>query len=383
MKFTIVTPSYNQGDYVGRTIDSIIRQEGDFEIQYLIRDGGSTDQSVDIFKQTDALLAGNPDLGNRGVEFSWISEKDGGQSAAINSGLRLAEGDICAFLNSDDMYIPGAFAAVAKAFQQMPEADFVYGDGQVTDENDQLQWRWLSRPYDFDVLTQHHEFWNSASNYISQASTFWRRSVMDKIGYFDEVFHFAMDLEYWVRAGKAGLRLEHLPVELSMFRVIAGTKTTSGPTVQWPDTIEMLRRHAPDKLQALCAYYFYNVVLKHKWDMAAAMEEYKRETETTHKIPANEMPEYREVLDRAARLGRVVCATDRLRRGDEAVARQFYDEAMQGSRGIGNDPIVWRYRFRRAIGRKGRELFEGFAQRWVHSYRQRKFDYRYAQAQSE
>ncbi len=229
MKFTIVTPSLNQGEYIGRTIDSVIRQEGDFEIQYLVRDGGSSDQTVDILQQTEALLASGVDLGNRGVEFSWVSQKDGGQSAAINAGLRQATGDIVAYLNSDDMYSPGALAAVAKAFQEKPEADFVYGDGTVIDENDNLQWVWLSRPYDFEVLTRVHQAWNSASNYISQASTFWRRSVGDRMGLFDEAFQNSMDVEYWVRGGYNGMRFEHIQVDLSKFRMIQGTKSLVEP----------------------------------------------------------------------------------------------------------------------------------------------------------
>lgn len=383
MKFTIVTPSLNQGAYIGRTIQSIIRQQGDFEIQYLVRDGGSTDETVEILRQTEELLASKPDLGNRGVSFSWVSERDGGQTAAINAGLRQASGDVLAYLNSDDMYCPGAFAAVADAFERMPEADFVYGDGLITDENDEVQWTWLSRPYDFAVLTQHHEAWNSPSNYISQASTFWRRSVTQRLGYFDEAFHNAMDLEYWIRAGAAGMRLEHIPVELSMFRLIEGTKSMSSPTVFWPDTIEIFRRYAPDRLLSLAAYYLYNLMLAHHWDLDKAVAEYRHQTQTTHQVPEPSRAGYLAVLEKGERLGRVVCAIDALRRGDEALARGLFRDGMQGSRGLRNHPLVWRYRVRSALGRRARVWFDHAAERWVSSYRRRKIDYRYSQAQPE
>lgn len=382
MKFTIVTPSLNQGEYIGRTIDSVIRQEGDFKIQYLVRDGGSTDQTVDILRQTDKLLASGADLGNRGVEFSWVSRKDGGQSAAINAGLREAAGDIVAYLNSDDAYLPAALAAVAQAFQDKPEADFVYGDGTVIDEYDNLQWVWLSRPYNFKVLTRHHEAWNEASNYISQASTFWRRSVGERMGLFDEAFQNAMDLEYWIRGGSKGMRFEHIPVELSQFRLIQGTKSLSSPTVFWPDTIEIYRRYAPESLLTTCAYYFYNLVLAHQWDLAAAEQEYDRQLRETHRVPADEAPAFEAVKARGRRLGKVICAIDALRRGDDATSDRLYAEATREG-GFGLHPVVWRYRVRRALGVKGRAWFENAVQRWVASYKKRKVDYRYSEAKSE
>jgi glycosyltransferase involved in cell wall biosynthesis len=377
MKLTIVTPSLNQGAYIGRTIDSVIGQRGDFQIQYLVRDGGSTDGTVEILKAAEQRLASRPDLGNRGVEFSWVSQIDGGQSAAINAGLRLATGDILAYLNSDDVYCPGAFAAVVEAFQQRREADFVYGDGQVIDEQDNLQWIWLARPYDFRMLTRHHEAWNSASNYISQASTFWRRSVIDRIGLFDEAFHNAMDLEYWIRAGAKGLRLDHISVELSKFRLIQGTKSLSSPTVFWPDTVEIHRRYAPDSLLTTCGYYLYNLVLAHEWDLAAAHAEYLDRLTTTHRIPEAERPAYERTKALGLRLGKVICAIDALRRGDSPAASALYREAMRGG-GLGGHPAVWRYRLRRAVGAKARVWLESAAQRWVASYKRRKIDYRYS-----
>ncbi len=142
--------------------------------------------------------------------MDWVSERDEGQAAAINAGLRRATGDILSYLNSDDLYFPGAFQRVVDAFASDPAADFVYGDGDVIDEAGARQWEWLSRPYDHAVMTSYHFLWNDFTNYIMQQATFWRRRVRERIGDFDPTFHFAMDAEYWIRAGAAGLRL-HAP----------------------------------------------------------------------------------------------------------------------------------------------------------------------------
>ena len=119
----------------------------------------------------------------------------------------------------------------------------MYGDGDVIGENGELQWEWLSRPYDHRVMTSYHFLWNDFTNYIMQQATFWRRRVHDRIGYFDDAFHFAMDAEYWIRAGHAGLRLVHIPRKLGKFRLIEGTKSLSSPTVFWGDYLEIFRRY--------------------------------------------------------------------------------------------------------------------------------------------
>ncbi|MBI1355434.1 MAG: glycosyltransferase [Acidobacteria bacterium] len=382
MRFSIVTPSLNQAQYLGRTIESIVEQAGDFEVEHIVRDGGSTDGSVDVLREWERRLAERPPAGNRGVRFSWRSEKDGGQSAAINAGLRCVSGDVVAYLNSDDVYCPGAFAAVAAVLQENPQADFVYGDGRVVDEREQLLWTWLSRPFDLDMLTRHHTAWNEASNYIMQPATFWRRRVMDRIGLFEESFHYSMDLEYWVRAGANGLRLEHLPVELAMFRMISGTKTTSSPNAFWPDNLEIFRRYGKaGRLAPACGYYFYNLALEHQWNLHVAAERYQGVAAKWRTLAESERA---TALDSAALgegLGRVICAIDAVRRNETGLARELFGQALEKHPAVRGHALAWNYRARRALGDGGRRLAEGFLARAVARYRRLRIDYRYAQSE--
>ena len=173
--------------------------------------------------------------------------------------------------------MPEAFAKIIRAFAANPNADFIFGDGDVVDERGGLQWEWLSRPYNQRVMTSYHFLWNDFSNYVMQQATFWRTRVHERIGLFDEAFHYAMDVEYWVRAGAAGLLLQHIPEKLAKFRMIAGTKSTSGPAVFWSDTLEIVRRYrGTRKLQSFLAYYYFNLAKHNGWDLAGAQEEERR-----------------------------------------------------------------------------------------------------------
>ncbi len=123
-------------------------------------------------------------------------------------------------------------------------------------------------------------------------------------------------------------------------------------------------------------------MLAHQWDFAAAEEEYERQLRETHRIPAAELPAFEATRVRGYRLGKVICAIDALRGGNESTAGRLYSEAMRGG-GLGNHSIVWRYRVRRALGEKGRAWFENAVQRGVAFYKKRKIDYRYSEAGSE
>jgi glycosyltransferase involved in cell wall biosynthesis len=111
LKFSIVTPSYNQAPYIAGTIESVLSQEGGFEVEYIVMDGGSTDGSVEIIKSyADRVAAGDWPVKCAGISMAWVSQHDKGQSDAINQGLRQATGDVASYINSDDLYYPGAFA---------------------------------------------------------------------------------------------------------------------------------------------------------------------------------------------------------------------------------------------------------------------------------
>src|ERR1700675_2391104 len=195
-RISVVTPSYNQAAFVGETVEGVLSQEGDFEVEYFVMDGGSTDGSMEVIRRyADLVAAGRWPVRCRGIAMSWVSERDEGQAAAINAGLRRATGDILSYINSDDLYFPGAFQRVVDVFALDPAADFVYGDGDVIDQAGARQWEWLSRPYNHAVMTSYHFLWNDFTNYIMQQATFWRRRVRDVIGDFDPTLHFAMAVE--------------------------------------------------------------------------------------------------------------------------------------------------------------------------------------------
>ena len=259
--FSIITPSYNQANFIAETIESVLSQAGEFKIEYLVMDGGSTDNSVEIIKHyADLVASGDWNVHCAGVTLEWVSQPDKGQADAINQGMRRSTGSILSYINSDDAFCPGAFKQVAQAFSAQPQADFIYGDGDVIDEQSNLQWEWLSRPYDRKVMKSYHFLWNDFTNYILQQATFWRRRAVEKIGYFDETFHYALDVEYWIRAGETGLKLQHIPFKLGKFRMIPGTKSLSSLTAFWGDQLEIFRRYRGiNNLSIFFAYYYYNL----------------------------------------------------------------------------------------------------------------------------
>jgi len=378
-RFSIVTPSYNQAPYIAETIESVLTQEGDFEIEYIVMDGGSTDGAVEIIRDYAERLASGS-IGPRcsGITMQWVSQRDHGQSDAINQGLRRAIGDFVSYINSDDAYVPGAFREVAGAFAADPAADFVYGDGDVIGQHGELQWEWLSRPYDHRIMTSYHFLWNDFTNYIMQQATFWRRSVHDRIGYFDDAFHFAMDAEYWIRAGHAGLRLIHIPRKLGRFRLIEGTKSLSSPTVFWGDYLEIFRRYRKSgSLGPFFGAYYYNLAIHRDFDLDRTLEEGQVVFERWAGLPAAE----RSALERQARRGFglacVLTARALLSAGREKEAAAAFRRARREPLELAAYPPAAGYLISRAVGPSARQQLERLKQRLIAAYRRRRFDYRY------
>ena len=204
---SIVTPSYQQGAFIERTIQSVLKQAYP-NLQYIVQDGGSSDSTVSVLKRYEDRL------------FSWISRKDSGQSQAINLGFHQTNGDIMAWLNSDDLLMPGALNAVVHYFNLHPDIDVVYGNRLLVDENDMEIGRWILPGHSNDAL--------SWADYIPQESLFWRRRIWDKVGgSVDESFRFAMDWDLLVRFREAGARFGHIPKFLGAFRVHGQQKTSA------------------------------------------------------------------------------------------------------------------------------------------------------------
>jgi glycosyltransferase involved in cell wall biosynthesis len=225
MKFSIVTPSFNSGRFIERTIRSVLDQDYP-DVEYLVIDGGSTDDTLEI-------------LSTYGDRLWWLSEPDRGQPDAINKGLRRATGDVVAFLNADDTYEPGALIRVATFFTDHPDVKWAYGKCRIIDEND----REIRRPITLykNLLLRRYSYTKLLTeNFISQPATFWRREVHDEIGYINDAEHYAMDYEFWLRLGQrypAGV----VPQYLAAFRMYDTSKSGSLSNPQFEDELRIAR----------------------------------------------------------------------------------------------------------------------------------------------
>lgn len=203
---SVVTPSYNQGKYIERTIRSVLDQ-GYPHLEYVIQDGNSKDNTLDIIKSFQEKL------------YHFESRQDDGQAHAINLGFQHTSGEIMAYLNSDDVLLPGTLRYVADYFTRHQDMDVVYGHRVIIDENDQEIGRWVLPPHDPEII-----LW---ADYIPQETLFWRRSLWDKIGgSLDESYRFALDWNLIIRFHNAGAKFRRLPRFLGAFRLQAEQKTS-------------------------------------------------------------------------------------------------------------------------------------------------------------
>jgi glycosyltransferase involved in cell wall biosynthesis len=228
LRFSIVTPSYNQAAFIGRTIDSVLGQTGEFDLDYRVIDGGSSDGTVELLR-------------GYGARIAWLSERDAGQIDAINKGLRATTGDVVGWVNSDDVLLPGALARVAAAFTARPDVEWVHGRCRIIDEHDRTMRRWVSRYKHYRC--RHHTFENLLTeNYISQMTAFWRRRVHDEIGYLDPAFDLAFDYDLFLRLARRGAPI-YLDDELACFRMYGESKSGAGFTAQLDQAVAIAARH--------------------------------------------------------------------------------------------------------------------------------------------
>lgn len=206
-RISIVTPSFKQAHLIERTIRSVLDQ-GYPNLEYIIQDGGSPDGTREILERYSDRL------------HHWESVRDNGQTDAINRGFKHASGEIMAYLNSDDLLLPGTLNCIARYFEEHPEVGAVYGHRVLIDDQDREIGRWILPSHDDRVL--------SWADYIPQETLFWRRSAWDKVGgKFDESFHFAMDWDFLLRLRDAGVKFVRLPRFLGAFRVHEAQKTSA------------------------------------------------------------------------------------------------------------------------------------------------------------
>jgi glycosyltransferase involved in cell wall biosynthesis len=209
-RITIVTPSLNQGEYLGRCIESVAQQNYP-NLEHFVIDGGSTDGTLAVIRAHEGS-----------IDF-WLSAPDGGQSDAINKGLRRASGELVAWLNADDYYLPGAIEHVARAYRDNLSAPFFFGDGLRVSATEEVIGNF------FPEGRQHFDRYALllGMNYILQPATFINRSALEEAGYLDTTLHYGMDSDLWMRLSGLG---DPVPVRavLAATREHETTKTASG-----------------------------------------------------------------------------------------------------------------------------------------------------------
>jgi len=216
---SIITPSYNQATFLEETIQSVLNQDY-APIEYIIIDGGSTDDSLEIIKRYSDQLAW------------WVSEPDQGQTDAINKGFAQANGQILAWLNSDDTYLPQAVSEAVAYLQAHPEAGMVYGDANLIDETGALLGKFPARQTNYRRLRRGYV-------HIPQQAAFFRAALWQQVGPLDPSFYFAMDYDLWVRLAKLA-PIHYHPRLWANFRLHRSGKSVVSDDRCWP---EMLRVH--------------------------------------------------------------------------------------------------------------------------------------------
>ena len=241
-KISVVTPSLNQGRFLEECITSVIKQDyPDFE--YIIIDGGSTDNSLDIIAEYKQHLA-----------YS-VSEPDNGQSSAIDKGFQKAKGDLVAWLNSDDYYLPGAFRKVAEAYGRDPEASFYFGNGLRVDSKGMKK----SRFFESETVNFNRDALLYCLNYILQPATFINASYLKKINFLDEDLHYGMDTDLWLRLSKEKMPA-FVPETLVASREYGDTKTSTGSFQRIEELRQIAERHTGQPMTPGILLYFLDTL---------------------------------------------------------------------------------------------------------------------------
>jgi glycosyltransferase involved in cell wall biosynthesis len=247
LSISIVTPSFNQASFIHEALESVSVQSYP-NYEHLVIDGMSTDGTVEVLQNFQANKVS--------LNITWISERDTGQSEALNKGFRKATGDIIGWLNADDRYRIGCFEQVAKMFEDNPSLDILYGDYCIVDEfGDLIR---IKPEIDFSafVLFYHRVL------YIPTTATFFRRRVFDEGNWINENLQYVMDLEFFIRLAVKGYHFEHIPKILADFRLQPASKTCRYPKKQQCEhkqvifsTVPLLRRLKYEHLKMAALFF--------------------------------------------------------------------------------------------------------------------------------
>jgi glycosyltransferase involved in cell wall biosynthesis len=243
MKVSVITPSYNQGQFIERTINSVAIQRenlaGNIQLEHIIFDACSTDKTIDILKKSAHPI-------------TWFSEKDNGQAHAVNKGIMHSDGEIIGWLNSDDIYFPDAINKVVNYFKLNPDVDVVYGMAYHIDINDNSFELYPTKPWDFKNL--------QTDCFICQPAVFFKRSILSKAGLLDESLDYCMDYEFWIRLSIFGAKFGYMQEVLAGSRMYSDNKTLRAKVAVHKEINDMLKKHLSYVPMKAIINYAYVVV---------------------------------------------------------------------------------------------------------------------------
>ena len=277
---SIITPNYNQGQFIRESIESVVNQNYK-HLDYIIIDGGSTDQSVEIIRK----------YGDTYPFIRWISEKDHGQADAINKGFKLAEGNIIAWLNADDAYLfPSVINDVVDLFQAKPGIDAIYGDVLIINGNNRLMKVQCTPSFHYGRLVR--------GCYIKQPALFFRRKILEEM-HLNPRLEYALDYEFWLRMGKS-YKLIHQPRLWAVDRNHPARKIISNRDLMSKESRYVANKYTRQrsKLQKLMEWVDYkiHVGLKSKICGFRKLLKLYNTKETLSLVLSIEFPRYHKVL---------------------------------------------------------------------------------------
>ncbi len=246
---SIITPSFNQGQFIEETIRAVLLQ-GYPNIEFIIADGGSTDNTIEIIKKYETFIS------------NWVSEQDRGQSDALNKGFERATGQIFYWINSDDFPGKNSFFEIVEKFNQNPEVQVIFGDVYYIDETSEVLFLDKCKEFKTESLL--------VKNSIAQPALFFKSNLWKTFGPVTESLRFIMDYELWVRWATKGVNFKYFPVPLAYFRIHSSSKTTTWQKINQKERLELILAlersgELPYKVHKNIGKAFYQLCLETYW----------------------------------------------------------------------------------------------------------------------